>query len=83
VTTELIYDYNVKFPIFDATGKEIGRTTKWQFKEFVQKIDAPFQRIAFCIFSYDFFGFDTRISVPGLDNVNAYNHRNNSQQQFG
>lgn len=35
VTTELIYDYNVKFPILDATGTEIGRTPKWQFKELI------------------------------------------------
>ena len=35
VTTELIYDYNTKFPILDATGKEIGRKPKWQFKELI------------------------------------------------
>jgi hypothetical protein len=35
VMTELIYDYNVKFPIHDAAGVEIGRTPKWQFKELI------------------------------------------------
>ena len=35
VMTELIYDYNVKFPIHDETGKEIGRETRWQFKELI------------------------------------------------
>jgi hypothetical protein len=35
ITTELIYDYNVKFPILDAAGVEIGRTPKWQFKELI------------------------------------------------
>lgn len=33
VMTDLIYDYNTKFPILDNTGKEIGREPKWQFKE--------------------------------------------------
>lgn len=33
VMTELIYDYNTKFPILDVSGKEIGRKPKWQFKE--------------------------------------------------
>jgi len=33
VLTQLIYDYNTKFPILDDTGKEIGRKPKWQFKE--------------------------------------------------
>jgi hypothetical protein len=33
IRTELIYDYNTKFPILDATGVEIGRKPKWQFKE--------------------------------------------------
>ena len=33
IMTELIYDYNTKFPINDANGVEIGRTPKWQFKE--------------------------------------------------
>lgn len=33
VMTQLIYDYNTKFPILDNNGKEIGRKPKWQFKE--------------------------------------------------
>lgn len=33
IMTELIYDYNTKFPILDANGLEVGRTPKWQFKE--------------------------------------------------
>ena len=33
IMTQLIYDYNTKFPIKDASGKEIGREPKWQFKE--------------------------------------------------
>ena len=33
VMTQLIYDYNTKFPILDYNGVEIGRTPKWQFKE--------------------------------------------------
>jgi hypothetical protein len=33
VMTDLIYDYNTKFPVLDNTGKEIGRKPKWQFKE--------------------------------------------------
>lgn len=33
VMTDLFYDYNTKFPIKDATGKEIGKKPKWQFKE--------------------------------------------------
>ncbi len=33
VMTQLIYDYNTKFPILDNNGVEIGRTPKWQFKE--------------------------------------------------
>jgi hypothetical protein len=33
VMTQLIYDYNTKFPIVDSAGKEIGREPKWQFKE--------------------------------------------------
>ena len=35
ITTELIYDYNVKFPVRNAAGVEIGRTPKWQFKELI------------------------------------------------
>jgi len=33
VMTQLIYDYNTKFPILDSFGTEIGRKPKWQFKE--------------------------------------------------
>jgi hypothetical protein len=33
IMTQLIYDYNTKFPILDADGKEIGREPKWQFQE--------------------------------------------------
>jgi len=33
VMTQLIYDYNTKFPILDSKNKEIGREPKWQFKE--------------------------------------------------
>jgi hypothetical protein len=33
VMTELIYDYNVKFPVYDANNKVINRKPKWQFKE--------------------------------------------------
>lgn len=33
IMTELIYDYNTKFPILDYSGNEIGRKPKWQFKE--------------------------------------------------
>jgi hypothetical protein len=33
IMTELIYDYNTKFPILDYSGKEIGRKPRWQFKE--------------------------------------------------
>jgi len=33
IMTQLIYDYNTKFPILDSNGVEIGRTPKWQFKE--------------------------------------------------
>ena len=33
IMSELIYDYNVKFPILDADGKVIDRKPKWQFKE--------------------------------------------------
>ena len=33
IMTQLIYDYNTKFPILDPNGVEIGRTPKWQFKE--------------------------------------------------
>ncbi len=33
IMTQLIYDYNTKFPILDSKGVEIGRTPKWQFKE--------------------------------------------------
>jgi len=33
VMTQLIYDYNTKFPILDYAGNEIGREPKWQFME--------------------------------------------------
>ncbi len=33
VMTDLLYDYNTKFPIKDAADKEIGKEPKWQFKE--------------------------------------------------
>jgi hypothetical protein len=33
IRTEVVYDYNTKFPIHDEAGKEIGREPKWQFKE--------------------------------------------------
>jgi hypothetical protein len=29
----LVYDYNTKFPVTDADGKEIAQQAKWQFKE--------------------------------------------------
>lgn len=33
VMSQLIYDYNVKFPIKDATGKQIASEARWQFME--------------------------------------------------
>ncbi|MEI6275115.1 MAG: DUF3078 domain-containing protein [Prolixibacteraceae bacterium] len=33
INTQVIYDYNVKFPITDETGKVIEQKAKWQFKE--------------------------------------------------
>ncbi|MCE1199991.1 MAG: DUF3078 domain-containing protein [Marinilabiliales bacterium] len=33
INTQLIYDYNVKFPVLDANGVEIAKQAKWQFKE--------------------------------------------------
>ena len=33
INTQVIYDYNVKFPITDETGKTIDQKAKWQFKE--------------------------------------------------
>jgi hypothetical protein len=33
IMSEVIYDYNVKFPIKDADGKVIDKKAKWQFKE--------------------------------------------------
>ena len=33
IMTQLVYDYNTKFPILDINGKEIGREPKLQFKE--------------------------------------------------
>ena len=31
--TQVIYDYNVKFPIKDDAGKVINQLAKWQFRE--------------------------------------------------
>ena len=33
VITNVLYDYNTKFPIFDGAGTVIGQKPKWQFKE--------------------------------------------------
>ncbi|MEI6139359.1 MAG: DUF3078 domain-containing protein [Mariniphaga sp.] len=33
VMTQMVYDYNTKFPVLDVLGKEIGRKPKLQFKE--------------------------------------------------
>jgi hypothetical protein len=33
INTQVIYDYNVKFPIKDETGKTIDQKAKWQLKE--------------------------------------------------
>jgi len=33
IMSQVIYDYNVKFPIKDANGVEIAQEAKWQFKE--------------------------------------------------
>ena len=33
IMTQLIYDYNVKFPITDANGLQVAQQAKWQFKE--------------------------------------------------
>ena len=33
IMTQLIYDYNVKFPITDANGQQVAQQAKWQFKE--------------------------------------------------
>jgi len=33
VMTQLIYDYNTKFPILNSSGVVIGQKPKWQFKE--------------------------------------------------
>ena len=33
VMTQMVYDYNTKFPILDLVGKEIGSKPKLQFKE--------------------------------------------------
>lgn len=33
IMTQLVYDYNTKFPVLNNSGVEIGRTPKWQFKE--------------------------------------------------
>jgi hypothetical protein len=31
--TQVIYDYNTKFPVVDENGNEIDKKAKWQFKE--------------------------------------------------
>ena len=33
INTQVIYDYNVKFPITDENGVVIEQKAKWQFKE--------------------------------------------------
>lgn len=33
IMSQVIYDYNVKFPVKDANGIEIAQKAKWQFKE--------------------------------------------------
>ncbi len=33
VNTQVIYDYNVKFPVTDENGKVIDQQAKWQFRE--------------------------------------------------
>lgn len=33
INTQVIYDYNVKFPVVDEAGKVIAQKAKWQFKE--------------------------------------------------
>ena len=33
IMSQVIYDYNVKFPITDANGVQIDQKAKWQFKE--------------------------------------------------
>ena len=33
INTQLVYDYNVKFPIKDANGVEVAQQAKWQFRE--------------------------------------------------
>jgi len=33
IMTQLVYDYNTKFPVLDNAGKVIGSTPKWQFYE--------------------------------------------------
>ena len=35
IMTQLIYDYNVKFPITDDSGTVIAQKAKWQFKELI------------------------------------------------
>jgi hypothetical protein len=34
LNTQVIYDYNTKFPIYNSEGTEVGKEPKWQFKEF-------------------------------------------------
>ena len=33
IMTQIIYDYNVMFPVTDDKGKVIDKKAKWQFKE--------------------------------------------------
>ncbi len=33
INTQVVYDYNTKFPVTDADGVEIAQKAKWQFKE--------------------------------------------------
>ncbi len=33
IMTQVVYDYNVKFPVTDDTGTVIAQKAKWQFKE--------------------------------------------------
>jgi hypothetical protein len=33
INTQMVYDYNTKFPVTDSSGNEIDKKAKWQFKE--------------------------------------------------
>lgn len=33
INTQMVYDYNTKFPVMDSSGNEIDKKAKWQFKE--------------------------------------------------